>query len=187
MYTRRWGSGARIARALLPSDFNVVTVEEWQETTGASIDAWNASTVASGAAQTRDNTVIALYGIQPIALENEAGVYAWGAADVSPPVTAVRVLVGGARVAQYDLSFLIKAMAQTADLATGSEVYGNLNKHDTGYMASPLVIVGPKTVEIDYWEVTASLDFQIAWLGVVVEAAGGQGGITAPSGQIVGR
>jgi len=177
-YKEGWGDGDYIIRALLPSDFNSVTVEEWQETTGTAIDAWNASTVAPGTTLVRDNTVLGIYGIKVITGENEAGVYAWGAADVSAPVTAVRLTAGGARLAQWDFSFLFHASAQTASLATTSAVYGPLQDHPAGFAASPIVIRGPKAVTIAYWEVTASLDFQIAWLGVVVEAAGGQGGIT---------
>lgn len=178
-FVKAHGDQAYVARALLPTDFNSITVNEWQETTDAStIDAWNASLVAPGTTNVRANTVLAIYGVQPVTFENEAGVYAWGSAEASPPVTAMRINGGGARLAAWDLSFLIRATAQTAGLITTSTEYGPQQLHPAGIAAQPLVIREGKAVGIDYWEVTVALDFQIAILGFVVEPVGGHGGIT---------
>lgn len=159
-----------VSRALVPTDFNAVTVEEWLETTGTSVDDYVTSALADGSS-IRDNTFIGIYGVQWLTAENEAGV-PWGAADVTPPVSAVRITIGGTRVVQWDLTIGLVAVAQTAGVATTSADAVAYAPYPALFAMSPVVITQNKPVTISYWETVASVDFQIKYLGVVIEPRG---------------
>lgn len=165
-------------RALVGSDMPDRTTNDWLETTASSgVDAWNNSAFAAGS-NIADNTYIGIYGVQVLTMENEAGVNGGPIQSaLEPAVTGIRIQIGGARVAQWDLHPILYFVGGTDDLATSSTEYGPLIAYPKGFAESPVVITKEKSLTVAFWETQTSLDFQVALLGIVVEAVGSGAGL----------
>ena len=168
-----------IVRGLEESDFNVTTTKDWRETTSGA-GAWAAAAFALGTTTIFDNLIIGIYGAKYLNYENIAGVSPGGEIGAqATPVTALRIIIAGKRVAQWDLSWILQMSGQTADLATTDLKNLGLLDFPDGFARTPVVITKEKTVEVDFWEGANTIDFAVALLGIVVEpVGGGQAGLS---------
>ena len=169
-----FGNQEYVIRGLEESDFNVTTTKDWIETTEGA-GAYASAAFATGAANIFDNLIIGIYGARILAMENEAGVSAYGEIGaVAAPVTALRITVGGKRMAEWDLMVLMRLVGTTATTATGdAAVLGAQPDFPDGFARTPVVITKEKAVDIEFWEGTTTLEFAVALLGIVVEPVGG--------------
>lgn len=147
-----WGNAAVTIRDLNGTDMayanNVFT-----ETSNATINQWNA--MAFGAFAVARATVIGIYGLGIQHLPD-------GTIDF-PPITGVRIDVGGARVAQWHTQILdtYTSAASTAPLYS-----------PFGVTKSPIVIGEDITVTISEYTRTASTVYVPVWLGITCEKEG---------------
>ena len=168
-----FGDQEYIIRSLEESDFNVTTTKDWIETTEGG-GAWAAAAFATGLADIFDNMIIGIFGARFLSFENEAGVTPGGEIGaVATAVTALRIGVGGKRVAQWDLTPIARLGGMTASLATGSTEISPLLEFPDGFARTPVVITKEKAVTVEFWEGTTTLEFALALLGIVVEPVGG--------------
>ena len=147
-----WGDIAVTLRDLNAADMayanNVFT-----ETSNATINQWNA--MAFGAFTVARATVIGIYGLMVQHLPD-------GTIDF-PPITGVRIDVGGARVAQWH--------TQSTDTYTSAASTTPLYSV-AGVTKSPIVIGEDITVTIFEYTRTASTVYAPVWLGVTCEKEG---------------
>lgn len=169
MARRELGDIELNVRALLAHDFGALTDPDnnWLETTGGT--GWADSAFANGS-QVPDNTFLGIYGARYMFDEDADGLI--GGFD--PVVDALRLSIGGSRVAQWDLNVLYKAAAQ---VATQANVWGPLLDHKSGIVESPIIVTQNKTVTVQFLERATTLDFAVMILGVTVEPVGQGAGL----------
>lgn len=147
-----WGDIKITVRDLNAADMayanNVFT-----ETSHATINQWNA--MAFGAFAVARATVIGLYGLRIQTLPD-------GTIDF-PPITGVRIDVGGARVAQWH--------TQSIDSYTSGASTAPLQAVG-GVTRSPIVVGEDITVTIFEYTRTASTIYVPCWMGITVEKEG---------------
>lgn len=147
-----WGDIGVTLRDLNAADMayanNVFT-----ETSNATINQWNA--MAFGAFTVARATVIGIYGLMVQVIHD--------ATIDFPPLTGVRVDVGGARVAQWHTQSIdtYSSAANTAPLYAIA-----------GVTKSPIVVGEDITVTIFEYTRTASTVYVPVWLGVTCEKTG---------------
>lgn len=153
-------------RSLLPDDFGVST-NTWLETTAGST--WADSTFADGS-QIPDNRFIGIYGARWIFSELSDGEQG----GFNPNVTALRMTIGGSRVAQWDLVGIFRAQMSAGTPATA---YGSWADFPTGIAVSPVSITQNKAFTVSFLERTTTVDFAVQLLGVAVEPVGSGAGL----------
>ena len=174
------GGGDYIVRSLHRGDVPATsaTNRTWLETTGATTDQFITGAVGNGTA-IADDTVIGIYGCRWLYSE-VAGFAAASTLARRPPVTTLRIVVGGTRVAEWDL-YTIFTSAQlkgaNSSIVTNSEGAISIN-YPVGIAESPVLIKPRTTLLIQYNEVsTVAVDFGIQLLGVVCEKTGSGDGL----------
>ena len=147
-----WGDIRLTSRDLNGTDMayanNVFT-----ETSNATINQWNA--MAFGAFAVARATVIGIYGLRIQTLPD--------ATIDFPPITGVRIDVGGARVAQWH--------TQQGDTYTSAASTAPLHAIPL-VTKSPIVIGEDITVTIFEYTRTASTVYVPCWMGVTIEKEG---------------
>lgn len=173
------GPGDYIARSLHRGDMPPVSATDrtWLEATATTTDVFVTAAIGSGAA-INDDTIIGIYGGRWLYTE---------IANLAPlsrlahrlPVTSLRFVVGGTRVAEWDLytifnSIAIKGAATSAGIATPAVM-----RNDPVGIAESAIIIKPRTtLLLQYNEVsTAAVEFGFQILGVVIEKTGAGDGL----------
>jgi len=150
-----WGESQLVTvRDLNAADMSY-TNNIFTETSNASANAWNA--MAFGAFTVATSTVLGIYGIIIATVPD-------GTIDF-PPISGIRIDVGGARVAQWHVQSLhsFTSGASTAPLIPA--LYA-------GFTKSPVVVSEDMTVTIYEYTQTASTAYYPIWMGVAVEKEG---------------
>lgn len=156
---RRFGATQNLTvRDLEASDFSF-TYNIWTDTSNATYRQWNA--IAEAAFTVATGTVLGIYGIRVGFLMN-ATIY-------QPPVTAFRIDVGGARVAQWNVE---KLMLATGLIATPADMFEFGHEWPLGVTKSPIIIGEDITVTIYEYTRVASTAYYPIWEGVAVEKEG---------------
>lgn len=173
------GPGDYIVRSLHRGDMPATsaTNRTWLETTGTTSDQFINAAVGNGTA-IADDTVIGIYGCRW--LYSEVPSFApTNRMPHRPPVTTVRIVVGGTRVAEWDLYTIFNASAlRGANSSLGTNTPAFLWVQPTGIAESPVIIKPRTTLLIQYNEVsTVAVDFVIQFLGIVVEKTGSGDGL----------
>lgn len=169
------GEGDWIARSLHPGDMppTTVTVRDWFETKATTGSSFVDAAIGDGTA-IADDTFIGIYGgmFHMAEARNLVGVHI----PYRPPVTAVRFVVGGTRVAEWDLFSIWKAIGVSATTSV-LEVAGAVD-FPVGIAESPVFISQNKTLLLQYYEMgTIATDFVFQLLGTVVEKRGAGNGL----------
>mgnify|MGYP001616504754 CR=1 FL=1 len=174
------GGGDYIVRSLHRGDVPAVsaTNRTWLETTGATTDQFITGAIGNGAA-INDDTVIGIYGCRWVYSE-VASFAANSTLARRPPVTTLRIVVGGTRVAEWDL-YTIFAAAQmkgaNSSIVTNDQG-ANFVVYPVGIAESPVLVKPRTTLLLQYNEVsTVAVDFCIQLLGVVCEKTGSGDGL----------
>jgi len=150
-----WGESQRLTiRDLNATDMSY-TNNIFTETSNASANAWNA--MAFGAFTVATSTVIGIYGII-------IGTVPDGTIDF-PPISGIRIDVGGARVAQWHVQSLHSFTSGASTSPLIPAIYG-------GFTKSPVVVGEDMTVTIYEYTQTASTAYYPIWQGVTVEKEG---------------
>lgn len=167
-----------VARSLHPGDMppTTTTARDWFETTGTTSETFVDAAIGDGTA-IADDVFIGIYGGQFQSSENrdEAGINI----PLRLPVTAVRFVVGGTRVAEWDLNAIWKTVVRgIASTSSTSKVAGQID-WPVGIAESPIYIMQNKTLLIQYYEEApnSATDFVFQFLGVVVEKRGAGDGL----------
>jgi hypothetical protein len=173
------GEGDYIARQLHRGDMPATSATNrmWLETTGATTDQFVTAAIGNGTA-IADDTVIGIYGCRW--MYSETFSFApLNRQPIRPPVTHIRIVVGGTRVAEWDLFTIFTSMAgRGAATSLGTTISPVLYTQPIGIAESPIIIKPRTTLLIQYNEVsTAAVDFGIQILGVVVEKTGSGDGL----------
>lgn len=121
--------------------------------TAVTANAWNA--MACGAFTVATATVIGIYGIKLYTL--------YDATTLCLPITGIRIDVGGARVAQWN----VQTLDQTDFTASVAPNRGRL-----GVTKSPIVVGEDITVTIYEYTRTTNRTYTPVWMGCVVEKEG---------------
>lgn len=159
-----------VVRPLFASDFGAVSTNSWLEATAGTT--WADSAFANGS-QVADNVFIAIYGAQWQHEELSAG----EGGGFNPAVTALRIAIGGARVAQWDLNVIYRGQNSAG---TPANAYGSLANYPVGIATSPVVLTQNKGATVQFLERAATLNFTVVLLGLVVEPVGGGGAALVP-------
>jgi len=126
-----------ITRDLMPSDLGL-TNEVWYETTGATANQWEDSAIAAN--NIADNVFVCIWGVTDLSDE--------------PAVSALRITVGGAKVAIWNLDKMIQMV------------------HKAGTTLSPIIITQNTPITIEHFVKVANAGVEIAFDGCVVEKEG---------------
>lgn len=172
------GEGPWICRQLHAGDIppTATTQRDWFETTGVTTDQF--VTAAKGNGTTvRDDTFIGIYGYRWVYTENRSG-----NADVRPirpPVSYVRYVVGGTRVAEWDLFTGFVATSKQGGNSSVTGEPGPFQEYPVVIAESPIWIAQNKTLTIQFYEMTptTATDFSFQHIGLVVERVGGTDGL----------
>lgn len=144
-------------QALTVRDLNATdmsyTNNVFTETSNATTNAWNA--MAFGAFTIATGTVIGIYGLKLSCILDATIKFL--------PISAVRLEVGGARVAQW----IVQQLDQASNNATASPMRGYM-----GVTKSPIIVGEDMSVTIYEYTRTASTVYTPVWLGVTVEKEG---------------
>lgn len=179
MAVKEEGENDWIARALNADDMPGGTVREWNEATGTTTETFVAAALGDGT-NTADATFIGIYGAKFVAASSR--LLGGGAASAvgnrvlyKPPVTAVRFIVGGTRVAEWDLYTIWRSIAHTGPNSSATEKLGSDIDFPEGIAESPILIGQNKSLLVEYYEQvpTTITDFVLQFLGIVVEKRGG--------------
>ncbi len=148
-----FGAGQNLTvRDLNASDMSY-TNNIMTETSNATANQWNA--MAFGAFTVSTGTVIGIYGLKLVVIHD-------GTID-EMPISGVRIEVGGARIAQWNVQTLNDI---TSASSTGASVaYGGITR-------TPIVVAEDISVTIYEYTETASTVYDPVWLGVAVEKEG---------------
>jgi len=164
--------GRLVARALHPGDIppTGTTQRLWFETTATTTDTFVTGAIGDGT-NTNDDTVIVLYGARWIFSErhNTNG----DRSPFRPPVSYVRLTVGGTRVAEWDLTSIFLATNTQGGGSSGTSDLAATYKTPVGITESPVIVKSRTALQVQYYELcTAATDFSIQILGHVIEQAG---------------
>jgi len=151
-----WGGQNLTVRDLNPLDMSYAN-NVFTDTSNATINQWNA--MATGAFTVPTATVIAIYGIKIGWLVGAAA----PPINVTMPVTAIRIDVGGSRHVQWHL----QSLDQKAPANTTSPYVAI-----AGVTRSPIVVAEDITVTLFEYTRIASNAYDPVWLGVAVEKEG---------------
>jgi len=167
-----------IVRSLHRGDMPLTTTtqRDWFETTGVTSDQFITAAIGNGTVIS-DDTFIGIYGARWFFTENRA--QNANRIPFRPPVTAVRFVVGGTRVAEWDLFSIFVATGNQGANSSGVQDFGVFQPYPDGIGESPILVSQNKTLLVQYYEVVAgtATDFGIQLLGLVVERAGGRDGL----------
>lgn len=167
---RDLGPGKYISRTLHPGDMppTGTTTREWIETTTGG-NTFVGAAIGDGTA-INDKTYIGLFGLQWLSAELSDGEYGAG----TPPVTSLRLTVGGTRAAEWDLYSTFQGVAYQG---TPVNEFGPQQQFPRGLAASPIFVDKRQPFLLEYYEIESTLDFSIQLLGYVVEQVGGTDGL----------
>ena len=173
------GGGDYVVRSLHRGDVPATsaTNRTWLEATGTTTDQFITAAIGNGTA-IADDTVIGIYGCRWLYTERPtSGVASYLAHK--PPVTTMRLVVGGTRVAEWDLYTIFNAIASKGGVSSASVTTPAANpNYPIGIAESPVLVKPRTTLLIQYNEIsTAATEFGIQLLGVVVEKTGSGDGL----------
>ena len=173
------GDGDYIARQLHRGDMPATSATNrvWTETTGATTDQFVTAAIGNGTA-IADDTVIGIYGCRW--LFSEVPSFApLNRQPFRPPVSTIRIVVGGTRVAEWDLYTIFNSVAgRGANTSLGTTISPILWSQPIGIAESPIIVKPRTTLLIQYNEIsTSAVDFGIQILGIVVEKTGSGDGL----------
>lgn len=181
MYNAVRGEGSQhwIVRDLLPRDLpptSATLAGEWAESTGTTISTYVAAAIGNGTG-TADDTFIGIYGAQFLWSEGRNG-----NADVRAmrmPVSQMRFIIGGTRVAEWDLSPIWHTVAQRGATSSAVSALAAATAFPVGIAESPIFIGQNTTVLIEFYENvgTTITDFSLKLHGLVVEKRGAGRGL----------
>lgn len=160
-----------VSRALHAGDIppTSTTTREWLETSAAADNVFIQGAIGDGTV-IANNTWIGFFGARFIMAEDADGVKG----SVTPPTSSLRFIIGGTRVAEWDLYTIWVGMSSAA---TVSNDYGAAQIFPYGIAESPVLIGRSKQLELQYYEIENTLDWVIHPMGLVVEPAGQGDGI----------
>ena len=149
----------------------------WLETTGTTTDQFINAAIGNGTA-IADDTVIAIYGCRWFYSEMPSFA-PLNRQPHRPPVTTLRIVVGGTRVAEWDLFTIFNATAgRGANTSLGTTISPILWVQPVGIAESPIIVKPRTTLLLQYNEVsTQAVDFGMQILGVVIEKTGSGDGL----------
>ena len=172
------GESDWIARALHPGDMppTTTTARDWLETTGTTSETFVDAAIGNGTS-INDDVFIGIYGFQFLASENrdESGINI----PYRPPVTSLRFVVGGTRVAEWDLNVAWKTVARgIASTSSTAKIAGQID-FPVCIAESPIFVLQNKTLLLQYYEEsgTTATDFIPLLYGIVVEKRGAGDGL----------
>lgn len=175
---RQIGEDNYVIRSLHAGDLppTGTTARLWLETTGTTTEVFVAAAIGDGT-QINDDTVIALYGARWIFAErpNING----NNQPHRPPVSSLRIVVGGTRVAEWDLWGIFRGFATRG--GSSSDVTSSVAVVDypMGIAESPIIVGPRKNLLFEYYEMTATAsDFSLQILGHVIEKTGAGDGLS---------
>jgi len=150
-----WGPDQQVTlRDLNAADMSYAN-NVFTETSNAGANAWNA--MAFGAFTVAQSTIIGIYGLA-------IGTVPDGTIDF-PPISGVRIDVGGARVAQWHVQIL-------HNFTSGASTSPLIPAPYAGFTKSPVVVGETLSVTIYEYTQTASTVYYPLWLGVTCEKLG---------------
>jgi len=167
-----------VVRGLHPGDIppTGTTQRLWIETTGTTTDQFVTAAIGDGTT-IRTATVLVIYGARWVFTErhNANGVRL----PTRPPVSSVRFVVGGTRVAEWDLWNIFESVvSRGGDSSVATDISTDIYGPPIGIAESPVIVKPRSTLLIQYYEMcTAATDFGIQLLGHVIEEAGGTDGL----------
>jgi hypothetical protein len=123
-----------VTRDLMPSDVGLSS-EIWYETTGSSRNTWEDSDIASKSIA--DDTYVCIWGVTILSED--------------PAVSAIRIVVGDARKAQWTLDKILEHQVKV------------------GIALSPVIISRNMTITVQHYVKVASAGFEMSLDGIVVE------------------
>lgn len=149
----RWGESQELTVRDLNGADMAYANNVFTETSNATINQWNA--MAFGAFTVARGTVIGIYGLRMQVILDATLQF--------PPITGVRVDVGGARVVQWHTQCIDSYVdgASTAPLVVIA-----------GFSKSPVIAQEDVTVTIFEYTRTASTIYVPVWMGIAVEKVG---------------
>lgn len=175
---REEGEQPWIIRAMHRGDVppTATTQRDWFETTGVTSDQFVTAAIGNGTAIS-DDTFIAIVGAKFIYCEQRNTNQ--DRRSFRPPVTSVRFVVGGTRVAEWDLFSIFKSVATQGGGSSVTGEPGPFADYPEGYGLSPIYVTQNKTLLVQYYEVniTTAADFSLQLIGYVCEKAGGRDGL----------
>ncbi len=162
---------ALVSRFLHAGDIPPIatTTREWIETSAGNDNVFVQGAIGDGT-PIANNTWIGFFGARFIMAEDADGVKG----SVTPPASSLRFVVGGTRVAEWDLYTIWVGMSSAA---TVSNDYGASQIFPYGIAESPVLIGRSKQLELQFYEIENTLDWVIHPMGLVVEPAGQGDGI----------
>ena len=173
------GPGDYIARSLHRGDMPPVsgTDRTWLETTGTTSDTFATAAIGSGAA-INDDTIIGIYGGRWLHAER-ASFAPLNRLAFRPPCSTLRFVVGGTRVAEWDLYTIFNSFADKgANTSLGTNPAGGFRNDPVGIAESAIIIKPRTTLLLQYNELTSvAVDFGFQLLGVVIEKTGAGDGL----------
>ena len=173
MAVSQTGESEWISRQMVSGDIPPTNaIRDWLEATGTTSETFVAAAIGDGT-NTRVDTYIGIYGAKWLAAPSRllAGIRA----PYRPPVTAVRFIVGGTRVAEWDLYNIWRSVAHVGPNSSATEKLGAMIDYPEGVAESPIFISGSKGLLIEYYEQvpTTAQEFVLQLLGIVVEKRAG--------------
>lgn len=172
------GTGPWIVRSLHTGDMppTATTAREWIETTGTTTETFVDAAIGNGT-NIADDVFIGIYGFKFHASRGRNGVV--GSNPYAPPVTSLRFVVGGTRVAEWDLYAVWKALAVRGSATSSVGGSGSQIEFPTGIAESPIIVTQNKSLLLQYYEQvpTVATEFLPQVLGVVVEKRGAGDGL----------
>ncbi len=149
-----FGEGQRFTiRDLNASDMGS-PLNVFTETSHATISQWNAMANCNAFTVARA-TVLCIYGIKIYTLSDAAILFA--------PITGVRIDVGGARIAQWQVQSIDQYIPATSTTTT---------RGYCGVTMSPVVVSEDITVTMFEYTRTASKVYTPVWMGMAIEKEG---------------
>jgi hypothetical protein len=143
-----------VCRDLLPTDLGL-TNNEWTETTGATDNAWDDTSIASQSI--KDDTYVAIYGCRLLTLA------------ANPPISALKIQVGGATKAIWDLYKIWPLYT----VGGGTAAAERTSIHSiAGIAETPVIITRNMQITIAEYVIEASTAYKLAFEGLVVEKEG---------------
>jgi len=153
------------------------TQRDWFETTGVTTDQFVTAAIGNGTA-IQDDTFMVIIGARWIYTENRLAANADRRA-FRPPVSFVRFVVGGTRVAEWDLVSIFNSVVSQGAASSVTGEPGPFADYPLGIAESPIIITQNKTLLVQYYEMvaTTAADFSLYLYGFVCEKTGGRDGL----------
>ena len=173
MAVAQTGEADWVCRQMVSGDIPPTNAfRDWLETTGTTSETFVAGAIGDGT-NTRVETYIGIYGAKWLAAPSR--LLASIRAPYRPPVTAVRFIVGGTRVAEWDLYNIWRSVGHVGPNSSATEKLGGMIDYPEGIAESPILISASKGLLIEYYEQvpTTAQEFVLQILGIVVEKRAG--------------